>query len=367
MAARTKRQVVVAGASGFVGHAAARQFAASGWDVIGLSRNKPFADIPGATFLPIDLRDADACRTLAASLPDATHLVYAAVNETPGDLVASWSDPRHAERNGAMFANLLDALIDHAPGLEQVTVVHGTKAYGPHVPGWHIPVPLKESHARPPIDDFYFRQEDHLRARASKTLRWTVFRCPSIAGGGPGGNLNAFLAIGVFAAIRRAEGLNLPFPGAADNHGIMEVIDVDLLARAIEWAAMAPTARNATFNIANGDVYAWPDMWPHLARIFGITPAGHDPMSVRGYIQNRGAIWADIVRQHSLRASEDVMAFLGESGALADFLLGNCQRTMLTSTVRLRQAGFTDCMDTEERMAYWIGRWREQGLLPPAE
>ena len=367
MAARTKRQVVVAGASGFVGHAAARQFAASGWDVIGLSRNKPFADIPGATFLPIDLRDADACRTLGASLPDATHLVYAAVNETPGDLVASWSDPRHAERNGAMFANLLDALIDHAPGLEQVTVVHGTKAYGPHVPGWHIPVPLKESHARPPIDDFYFRQEDHLRARASKTLRWTVFRCPSIAGGGPGGNLNAFLAIGVFAAIRRAEGLNLPFPGAADNHGIMEVIDVDLLARAIEWAAMAPTARNATFNIANGDVYAWPDMWPHLARIFGITPAGHDPMSVRGYIQNRGAIWADIVRQHSLRASEDVMAFLGESGALADFLLGNCQRTMLTSTVRLRQAGFTDCMDTEERMAYWIGRWREQGLLPPAE
>lgn len=367
MTTGTKGQVVIAGASGFVGHAAARQFAASGWDVIGLSRSTPFATIPGATFLPVDLRDADSCRTLAASLGSATHLVYAAVNETPGDLVASWSDPEHAKRNGAMFANLLDALLDHAPRLEQVTVVHGTKAYGPHVPGWHIPVPLKESHQRPPIDDFYFRQEDHLRARAGDRLRWTIFRCPTIAGGGPGGNLNAFLAIGVFAAIRRAEGLDLPFPGAADNRGIMEVIDVDLLARAIEWAADAPTARASIFNIANGDVYAWPDMWPYLARIFGITPAGHDPLSVRAYIQERGSIWEDIVRTHGLKAPEDVMAFLGESGALADFLLGNCQRTVLTSTIPLRQAGFADCMDTEVRMEYWINRWREQKLLPPVD
>lgn len=367
MASANARQVVVAGASGFVGHAAVRRFAASGWDVIGLSRSKPFAEVPGAIFLPVDLRDAASCRALAASLPGATHLVYAAVNETPGDLVASWSDPQHAARNGAMFANLLDPLLDHAPGLEQVTLVHGTKAYGPHVPGWHLPVPLKESHPRPPIDDFYFRQEDHARARAGDGLRWTVFRCPTIAGGGPGSNLNAFLAIGVFAAIRRAEGLDLPFPGARDNLGIMEVIDVDLLAQAIEWAATAPTARDAVFNIANGDVYAWPDMWPHLARIFGIAPAGHDPLSVRAYIAARAEIWAEIVRAHALNAPADVMAFLGESGALADFLLGNCQRTVLTSTIRLRQAGFAGSMDTEDRMTYWIGRWREQGLLPPVE
>ena len=327
--------------------------------------NAPRAAIPGARFLSIDLRDAGSCREAARSLTGATHLVYAAVNETPGDLVASWTDSGHAARNGAMFANLLDALIEHAPGLEQVTLVHGTKAYGPHIPGWPIPVPLRESLPRPPIDDFYFRQQDHLAARAGDRLRWTVFRCPSIAGGGPGGNLNAFLAIGVFAAIRRREELDFPFPGAEQHLGVMEVVDVELLAEAIAWATTAETARNQVFNIANGDVYAWPDMWPLLADAFGVTPAPRRPISLRAYIAGRQPIWAAIVREHGLNASEDVMAFLGESGALADFLLGNSDRSVLTSTIRLRQAGFTRCLDTGVRMREWIARWHSERLLPP--
>lgn len=360
-------RIVVAGASGFVGHAAARQLAGNGWDVIGLSRKQPHAAIEGVTFLPVDLRDASSCRAIASQLTDATHLVYAAVNETPGDLVASWSDPGHAERNGAMFENLLDAMLDHAPGFRQVTMIHGTKAYGPHIPGWHLEVPLREVLARPPIDDFYFRQEDHVRARAADRLHWTIFRCPTVAGGGPGGNLNGFLAIAVFASIRRAEGLDLPFPGTRDDLGVMEMVDVDLLARAIDWAAEAEAARDRVFNIANGDVYTWPDMWPRLARMLRIAPGEHEPMSVRSYIEERATIWADLVRRHELSAQSDVMAFLGESGALADFMLGNCNRSVLTSTIRLRQAGFAECMDSADCLRHWIGRWRDQHLLPPLD
>lgn len=365
MTTSTARQIVVAGASGFVGHAAARQLAGSGWDVIGLSRTRPHTAIDGVSFLQVDLRDASSCRSMASQLSGATHLVYAAVNETPGDLVASWSDPKHAERNGSMFENLLDAMLDHAPGLEQVTMIHGTKAYGPHVPGWHLEVPLRESLPRPPIDDFYFRQEDHVRARATDRLRWTVFRCPTIAGGGPGSNLNGFLAIGVFASLRRAEGLDLPFPGSRDNRGTMEMVDVELLGRAIDWAATAEAARDRIFNIANGDVYAWPDLWPRLADALGLAPGGYEPISLRAYIGARASLWRDLVRRHDLAASADVMAFLGESGALADFMLGNCDRSVLTSTIRLRQAGFTACMDSADRLRQWIGRWQDERLLPP--
>jgi hypothetical protein len=33
---------------------------------------------------------------------------------------------------------------------------------------------------------------------------------------------------------------------------------------------------------------------------------------------------------------EDPAEFLGESGSLADFALGNCGRTVLTSTIKVR-------------------------------
>ena len=64
-----------------------------------------------------------------------------------------------------------------------------------------------------------------------------------IAGDGYGSNLNALLAIGVFASLQRAHEAHLPFPGSADNLGVMEMLDVELLARAIAWAAGASCRR----------------------------------------------------------------------------------------------------------------------------
>src|SRR3546814_2021171 len=104
-----------------------------------------------------------SCEEVTERLEEVTHLVYAAVNETPGDLVASWTDPQHAARNGAMFTNLLDPLTASAKGLRHVGVVHGTKAYATHL-AKDPPVPMRESLPRPPHDDFYFRQEDALRS-----------------------------------------------------------------------------------------------------------------------------------------------------------------------------------------------------------
>jgi nucleoside-diphosphate-sugar epimerase len=360
------KTVLVAGASGFVGTAAVERFAAEGARVIGVSRRRPARIVEGVDYLTADLRDALSCRRLAPALVPVTHLAYAAVNETPGDLVASWTDPEHAARNGAMFANLLAAVEAAAPGLRHVSLVHGTKAYAAHRPDVHAPVPLRETLPRPDNDDFYFRQEDRLWAQAAANgWGWTVFRAPMIAGGGRGSNLNALLAIAVFAALRRDAGLDLPFPGAVPNTGVMEMVDVELLARAIAWAADAPGARNAIFNIANGDVYVWPDLWPVVAAEMGLPAGAPQPMSIRASIAAEAPRWAAIVHRHGLSVDEDPGAFLGESGALADFALNNCARSILTSTIRIRQAGFHDCVDTAESVVGWIRRWRAEGLLPP--
>jgi nucleoside-diphosphate-sugar epimerase len=227
-------------------------------------------------------------------------------------------------------------------------------------------VPLRESLPRPPHDDFYFRHEDMLWERRKQAdWSWTVFRAPMITGGGYGSNLSVLLALGVFASLLKAEGRALPFPGAGENLGVMEMVDVEILAAALAWAAEAPNARDQIFNVANGDTYVWPDLWPVIAAEIGLPIGTPEPMSVRDAVFGRAEGWRALVRRHALIAPEDPRAFLGESCALADFALGNCARSVLTSTVKIRRAGFHDCIDTADSVIKYLRRWREAGLLPP--
>lgn len=357
-------RILVAGASGFVGSAAVARFAENGRSVLGVSRRAPTEPVAGADYVALDLLDAGACRSAGPGFSDITRLVYAAVNETPGDLVASWTDPEHAGRNGAMFANLLDALLLSAPGLRHVTLVHGTKAYAPHRPG-PTPVPLRESLPRPDFDDFYFRQEDRLwKLAADHDIGWTVLRAQIVVGGGRGSNLNGLLALCVLAELRRAAGLDLPSPGSPSGELVLEMTDVELLARAIVWAGDAPAAHNRIFNVTNGDVFTWRDMWPVLAEEIGLPVGPSTPFSVRAEIAERAGDWARLVRRHKLDLPEDPLVYLGESAALSDFAL-NGDRNVVTSTVAIRQAGFQECVDSAESVVEWIRRWRAHGMLPP--
>src|SRR3954452_15459513 len=158
----SRKQVLIAGASGLVGYAAMRYFGANpDCDVIALSRRAP-DDAHGARFLPLDLTDAAACEQLAASLPGVTHLVYAALYERPG-LIAGWREREQIEINELMFRNLLDPLERHAKNLRHVRLLQGTKAYGVHVRPLSVPARenRSEMHEQP---NFYSSQENHLRA-----------------------------------------------------------------------------------------------------------------------------------------------------------------------------------------------------------
>jgi hypothetical protein len=78
-------------------------------------------------------------------------------------------------------------------------------------------------------------------------------------------------ALGVYAALRREAGLDLPFPGGAPR--VAQAIDADLQARAIAWAGEAASTRNEIFNITNGDVFVWENIWPAIAASLGMGPA----------------------------------------------------------------------------------------------
>jgi nucleoside-diphosphate-sugar epimerase len=158
--------VLVAGASGLVGTAAVERFLADGWEVVAVSRRLPeiHAD-PAFRHVPVDLRDADATAQAVTDLRDVTHVVYAAVFEKPG-LVAGWSQRDQMETNERMLVNLLQPLGAAAPGLRHVSLLQGTKAYGAHL--HPIPVPVRERARRDPHENFYWLQEDYLRAEADR-------------------------------------------------------------------------------------------------------------------------------------------------------------------------------------------------------
>ena len=173
--------------------------------------------------------------------------------------------------------------------------------------------------------------------------------------------------IGIYAAIRRAEGLPFSFPGGAD--WVWEAVDTRLVANAILWAAAAPAAAGETFNPTNGEVFSWRDMWPAMARTLGVAPGPDEPIGIAQYLTAREDLWRQIVRAHDLR-DIPLADLLGESHFYADmcFNYGSDQPPAPTyvSTVKIKQAGFTDTWNTEESFCFWLEDLMRRRILPPA-
>lgn len=357
-------RVLVAGVSGVVGFAAARRFATKGWAVTGLSRRKPdrLVDID---HLSVDLADRAATETAMHGLDDVTHVVYAALFEKPG-LVSGWFEHDQMERNLAMLENLYEPL-NRVASLRHISVLQGTKAYGVHIEP--MAVPGRERNPRHQHENFYWLQEDYLRSKQNAGVEWamTILRPQVIYGEAQGGNMNALPALGVYAALLRAADEPLHFPGGMAP--VSEAVDADLVAAMLEWAATNEAAADQTFNVTNGDVYTLRNVWPVLAESFGMEVGEDRPLSLAAELPAREAEWASLVDRFQLAAPKSLDTFVGQSFIYADLMLGFGQATArspsLVSTIKARQAGFDQCVDTEDMFARLIATFQEHRLLPP--
>jgi nucleoside-diphosphate-sugar epimerase len=350
----------VAGASGVVGRAALERLDGD-HRVLGLSRRAP--DTDAGTHVAVDLGDAAATRTALAGCPPITHLVYAALYEKPG-LLEGWVEADQMERNRAMLEHCLDALEAHP--LEHVSLLQGTKAYGAHV--LRMRVPGREREPRVEHPNFYWLQEDLLRTRAeARGFAFTIWRPPVIVGHALGAPMNVLAVLGAYAAIARETGEGFAFPGGAC--GPIDAVDARLLADAFAWALDAPSARGATFNVTNGDVLHWPDLWPALADALGAPRVDPEPRRLADWLAQRADVW-DALRAREGLAAPALGAFLGDSPIYADMLLGHGRSSppppTFLSGVALRQAGFGGCIDSEDMFREWFDRLRALRLLPPA-
>lgn len=356
--------VLVAGASGLVGAAALEGFLAAGWDAVAVSRRPPEVD-GEASFrhLALDLTDADACRAAVADLGAVTHVVYAAVFEKPG-LVQGWFERDQMATNLAMLRNLLDPLCEVAD-VRHINLLQGTKAYGAHL--HPIPVPAREQAPRDEHENFYWLHEDHVRGLAERhDLTFTIWRPQLIVGPNHGVVMNLPPVIGAYAAICRDEGRPFGFPGGAP--WVWEAVDTRLIAQAMRWAADEPAAAGETFNITNGEVFEWRQLWPSFAEVLGVEAGPDEPLSLASFLPAKAQAWDRIVERHGLRPIP-MPALLGESHHYADLCFNHGGEVppppTFLSTVKLRQAGFCGAYDTEESFRHWFRVLQDRRILPP--
>lgn len=361
-----KGTALIAGASGLVGAAAVESFLADGYDVIALSRRRPEVESTKPfTHSALDLRDGAACREAAKGFGAVTHVVYTAVFELPG-LVPGWSEKVQMDTNLAMLQNLMDPLSQSASGLKHLSLLQGTKAYGVHL--HPIRIPARERFPRDRHENFYWLQEDYIRAQSAREgWAFTIWRPQLIVGPNYGVVMNLPPIIGAFAAICREEGRPFGFPGGAS--WVWEAVDTRLVADALVWGAAAANAKGETFNLTNGEVFEWRDLWPSFAEVLGVRCGPDHTVRLAEFLPAKASVWDRIVAQHGLR-KVPMAELVGESHHYADFCFAYgataAPPPAFVSTVKIKQAGFCGVYDTEETFRHWLGKLIERKILPPA-
>ena len=160
----------------------------------------------------------------------------------------------------------------------------------------------------------------------------------------------------------RVVGLPLRFPGTEKTYAVLyQLTSADILAKATTWAGNSETARNEVFNITNGDYFRWKYLWPRIAAMFEMPPADPIPTPLTVYMADKQPVWEALVRKHGLQplAYEQV-----SSWPFADAILRLMEFDNITSTIKVRRAGFHDCIDTEEMFMTFFANLRKDRVNP---
>ena len=345
---------LVAGAHGVVGGAVVRSLAKDGADVVTVARRGPVVSdgAPLGEHIAVDLLDRDATAAALAGRRDIDTVVFAAYIEKP--TMAETVAP-----NVAMLANLLDAVVA-ASSLRQVVLVCGGKSYGEHL--GHYKTPAKESDPRFLGPIFYNDQEDLLFAHAERHgYRWTVLRPDAVIGPAVGSPMNMLSGVAVYATICKRLGVPMRFPGTEKAWtALHQATDSRIIAQACTWALRAPSAEGEIFNVTNGDNFRWQHLWPDIAAAFEMETAPPQPMSLQAQMADKGGVWDQIVAEHQLAPLTLDQAV---SWPFADDWFAN-DSDMVQSTVKIRQAGFHDCIDTHQSFVENFDALRALSLIP---
>lgn len=346
----SKKRAIVSGGLGVIGRNLVDHLSADeGWEIIALSRRAADFQTP-ARYVAVDLLDEAAAAPVLAGLGPVDYIFHAAYQEhaRPADQVAV---------NLALLRNLVTGV--EAAGLKRVVLYEGAKYYGVHLGPFTTPAREDDPRHMPP--NFYYDQEDWLAENSQgKAWDYCVLRPDVVCGFAVGSPMSLIMVLAVYAAISKELGLPLRFPGTADCYGrLAQVTDAGILAQASAWAATQAPPDQA-YNVTNGDLFRWYRIWPRLAAMFDM-PVG-EPQAIRltEFMADKGPVWDRVVAKHGLNpiAYERAAAW-----GFGDFVF-RCDFDVISSTTRIRQAGFHGIVDSEEMFGRMFAELRRRKVIP---
>lgn len=192
--------------------------------------------------------------------------------------LAKDSEEEATKVNGAMLENFLEAIkiSGASKSVKRVILTTGAKQYGVH---FGIPKqPMEESDHwladsdRPP--NFYYKQQQTLAQKGKEQgWDWVVTYPNDVIGVAKGNFMNLATSLGIYCAVTKEMGQELMWPGSPDFYTKFDCFTSSRLhAKFNLWAALdgGKKVSNQAFNVVNGDVESWQNMWPRLAAKFGI-------------------------------------------------------------------------------------------------
>jgi nucleoside-diphosphate-sugar epimerase len=348
-----KKTALVAGATGVVGRNLLGQLVSDpNWKVIAVSRRAPGVE-GDYRHITADLLDpADAWRKLG-ELGEVTHIFFSAYIEKP-----TWAEM--VAPNMALLTNLMNAVEPVAGDLRHVNLMHGTKWYGNHLGPFKTPAKESDPGHMPP--NFYFDQQAFIVERQrGKAWTWSSARPHAICGFAVGNPMNLVMVLAVYATISKALGLPLRHPGSEANaRALYNVTDSGLLARACVWMATEPTAANEPFNITNGDIFRWKDMWPAIADYFGMKTAEPQKIDLVHMMADKASLWNRLAREHRLQSipyEELVRWSYGNFVFTPEF-------DIISSTTKAKRYGFAEVQDSQEMFLRQFDELRANRIIP---
>jgi nucleoside-diphosphate-sugar epimerase len=322
------------------------------WKIIGLSRRGGI-DTEKTNYIAVDLLDIVDCYDKLKGLSAITHIFYAAYQDR-----SNWADL--VAPNLAMLTNVINVIEPLATSLKHVSLMQGYKVYGAHLGPFKTPAKESDAGHMPP--EFNIDQQQFLeRMQQGKSWNWSAIR-PSVVGGTALGNpMNLVLAIAIYATISKELGLPLRFPGKSGAyHKLLELTDSGLLAKATVWAATQSQCANQAYNITNGDLFRWEELWPKLANYFQMEIAPPLQMPLQTVMADKEVLWQTIQEKYNLskHSYHDL-----SSWAFSDFVFA-WDYDFFSDATKARQAGFHEYVDTEMMFYQLFDQLREKRIIP---
>ncbi|SEO05938.1 Nucleoside-diphosphate-sugar epimerase [Mucilaginibacter gossypiicola] len=352
---QTKKIALIVGGNGIVGRNMAKYLQARDiWDeVIITSYREPDFETT-AKFVHMDLTDAQAVENNAAALAGVSHVFYAAYMEkqTLAEQTAT---------NILLLQNLVLGLEKVASGFKHLTFIQGGKAYGAHLGKYKTPALETDSRHFPP--NFYYSQQDFLiKQSAGKAWSWTAVRPDIMVGFAVGNPMNMANLIAVYETL--CNELNVPFrfPGSDMAYKVLvNITDSEILAKGMEYAALHEDCYSQIYNVTNGDIFRWEQIWPKIAAYFNVNMDSPITFPLAEYMADKEEVWAGIVEKYGLKPH--TVKELA-NWPFGDFIF-NVEADAFFDVNKFRRAGFHEMqVESFESFKNTFDELKAQNIIP---